>query len=125
MTYCKHPDDKTVDLHISRKEPLLIAISFDGEKVLMSHIDDSVEHHILLAHFEEPAQDIDRYFRIAVDGESADWTFVCPPRLPWHCRQETPYHRLLQRRDNRCFPCSGGYRVFFRYKDTEKVQEAF
>ena len=79
MNYLKHPDAKTVDTHIASKEPLLIAISFDGENVLMSHIDDSVEHHILLAHFEEPAQNIDRYFRIAVDGESADWTFICPP----------------------------------------------
>ena len=75
----KHPDAKTVDMHIAKKEPLLIAISFDGERVLMSHIDDSVEHHILLAHFDEPPQDIDKYFRIAVDAESADWTFVCPP----------------------------------------------
>ena len=79
MTYRKHPDAQTVDGHIAKKEPLLIAISFDGEKVLMSHIDDSVEHHILLSHFEEPAQDIDKYFRIAVDDENADWTFVCPP----------------------------------------------
>lgn len=52
MTYRKHPDAQTVDRHIAQKEPLLIAISFDGEKVLMSHIDDSAEHHILLAHFE-------------------------------------------------------------------------
>lgn len=79
MTYLKHPDAKTVDLHIEGKEPLLIAISFDGEKVLMSHIDDSVEHHILLSHFQVSPQDIDKYFRIAVDIESADWTFVCPP----------------------------------------------
>ena len=79
MTYHKHPNAKTVNEYISKKEPLLIAISFDGEKVLMSHIDDSVEHHILLAHFEELPQNIDKYFRIAVDDESADWTFVCPP----------------------------------------------
>lgn len=79
MTFNKHPDAETVDRHIAKKEPLLIAISFDGEKVLMSHIDDSVEHHILLAHFGELPQNIDRYFRIAVDDESADWTFVCPP----------------------------------------------
>lgn len=79
MIYKKHPDPQTVDAHIAGKEPLLIAISFDGEKVLMSHLDDSFEHHILLAHFGEPPQDIDKYFRIAVDNESADWTFVCPP----------------------------------------------
>ena len=78
MIYRKHPDAQTVDAHIAKKEPLLIAISFDGETVLISHIGDSVEHHILLAHFEELPQYIDKYFRIAVDDESADWTFVCP-----------------------------------------------
>ena len=32
-----------------------------------------------MSHFEEPPRDTDKYFRIAVDEESADWTFVCPP----------------------------------------------
>lgn len=79
MTYHKYPDAATVDGYIAKKEPLLIAISFDGETVLMSHMDDSFEHHILLAHFDINQTHIDRYFRIAVDDESADWTFVCPP----------------------------------------------
>ncbi len=79
MTYRKYPDQAAVDRHIAEKEPLLIAVSFDGETVLVSHIDDSVEHHILLSHFGLPPQDIDKYFRIAVDEESAEWTFVCPP----------------------------------------------
>lgn len=79
MTYRKYPDEATVDKYISMREPLLIAISFDGETVLMSRLDDSFEHHILLAHFELDPRDIDKYFRIAVDDESADWTFVCPP----------------------------------------------
>lgn len=73
MLYKKYPG------YIANSEPLLIAISFDGKTVLMSHIDDSMEHHILLAHFEISQTDIDKYFRIAVDDESADWTFVCPP----------------------------------------------
>lgn len=79
MTYRKYPDEVTVDKYISMREPLLIAISFDGETVLMSRLDDSFEHHILLAHFELDPRDIDKYFRIAADDESADWTFVCPP----------------------------------------------
>lgn len=79
MTYRKYPDEATVDKYILMREPLLIAISFDGETVLMSRLDDSFEHHILLAHFELDPRDIDKYFRIAVDDESADWTFVCPP----------------------------------------------
>lgn len=79
MTYRKYPDDATVDGYIAKKEPLLIAISFDGETALMAHLDDSFEHHILLGHFDIKQSHIDRYFRIVVDDESADWTFVCPP----------------------------------------------
>lgn len=78
MTYRKYPDDKTVDEAAAKKEPLIIAISFDEETALMSWLDDSFEHHILLQHFDIPAADIDKYWRIVVDGETAEWTFVCP-----------------------------------------------
>ena len=74
----KYPDDKTVDEAVAKKEPLIIAISFDEETALMSHLDDSVEHHILLQHFGIPASDIDKYWRIVVDDETAEWTFFCP-----------------------------------------------
>ncbi len=79
MIYKKYPDEKTLNEHIEKKEPLLIAISFDGETVLIAHLDDSFEHHILLAHFGINQTDIDKYFRIVVDNDSAEWTFVCPP----------------------------------------------
>jgi len=45
----------------------------------MSRLDDSFEHHILLAHFEIRQTEIDKYFRIVVDDEAAEWTFVYPP----------------------------------------------
>lgn len=79
MTYLKYPDAATLDGYLAQKEPLMIAISFDGETVLISRLDDSFEHHILLAHFGIKQTDIDKYFRIVVDDEAADWTFVCPP----------------------------------------------
>lgn len=78
MTYMKYPDEATVNGYIAKREPLIIAISFDGETVLMSHNEDSFEHHILLAHFGVKQTDIDRYFRIVVDHKTAEWTFVCP-----------------------------------------------
>lgn len=79
MTYRKYPDEKTVNEYIAKKDPLIIAIPFDESKpILMSLLDDSFEHQILLAHFEENPNNIDKYFRIVVDGESAEWTFVCP-----------------------------------------------
>lgn len=79
MKYLKYPDEVALDLCLARKEALLIAISFDGETVLISRLEDSYEHHILLAHFGIKQNDIDKYFRIVVDDGSADWTFVCPP----------------------------------------------
>lgn len=79
MTYKKYPDENTVNGYIAKKEPLIIAIPYDeNEPVLMSLLDDSFEHHILLSHFDINPVDIDKYYRIAADPESAEWTFVCP-----------------------------------------------
>ncbi len=80
MNYLKFPDEETVNKYIKQKEPLIIAIPFDDTKpVLMARVDDAFEHHILLAQCEVHETEIDKYFRIIVDDESADWTFVCPP----------------------------------------------
>ena len=79
MKYLKYPDEVTLNGYLAKREPMLIAISFDGETALISQLDDSFEHHILLAHFGIKQTDIDKYFRIAVDEDTADWTFVCPP----------------------------------------------
>lgn len=52
MTYKKYPDEITVNNYILKKEPLILAVPFDkNEPVLMSLLDDSFEHHILLQHF--------------------------------------------------------------------------
>lgn len=80
MTIKKYPNESALNEHIKKKDPLIIAIPFDeNEAVLMSFLDDSFEHQILLSHFEINPNYIDRYFRIVVDDESAEWTFVCPP----------------------------------------------
>lgn len=59
--------------------PLLMLISFDGERVILGDLDESVEHHILLAQTGHDQRDIDKYFRLVLDSSGADWTFVCPP----------------------------------------------
>lgn len=79
MKIIKYPSEKDVNNAISDKEPLLVLISFDGETVIASHIDDAMEHHILLMKAGFSDRDIDKYFRIVLDDEGADWTFVCPP----------------------------------------------
>ena len=79
MKIIKYPSEKEVQTAIDQKEPLLVLISFDGETVIMSHIDQAVEHHILLMKTGFSDKDIDKFFRIVLDDEGADWTFVCPP----------------------------------------------
>lgn len=79
MKIIKYPSETDVNNAISNKEPLLVLISFDGKTVIASHIDEAMEHHILLLKAGFSDRDIDKYFRIVLDDEGADWTFVCPP----------------------------------------------
>ena len=79
MEIIKYPSDKALDKAMKNDEPPLVLISFDGETVIISQIDDAIEHHILLMKVGYSDKDIDRFFRIVLDKESADWTFVCPP----------------------------------------------
>lgn len=79
MNIIYYPDKVNVTAAIEQDEPLLVLISFDGETLITSQIDEAVEHHILLRKVDLPDADIDKYFRLVVDHSGADWTFVCPP----------------------------------------------
>lgn len=79
MNIIYYPDEDSVATAMEQDEPLLVLISFDGERVIVSQIDEAVEHHILLRKAGFPDTDIDKYFRLVVDRSGADWTFVCPP----------------------------------------------
>ena len=78
MNMIYYPDESSVTDAMKRDEPLLVLISFDGEQVIVSQTDEAVEHHILLRLAGFPDTDIDKYFRLVVNREGADWTFVCP-----------------------------------------------
>jgi hypothetical protein len=69
----------SADEAMTNDEPLLALISFSGSEAIFSHIDDAVEHHILLSKTGRNSMDIDQYFRIIFDRSGADWTFICPP----------------------------------------------
>lgn len=73
------PDKDSVTAATEQDEPLLVLISFDSEQVIVSQIDEAVEHHILLRKVGFSDTDIDKYFRLVVDKSGADRTFVCPP----------------------------------------------
>ena len=79
MTIIKYPSEEAVNQAIQKDEPLLVLISYNEERVIMSSVDDAPEHHILLKLAGLSELDIDQYFRIVLDKSGADWTFVCPP----------------------------------------------
>lgn len=79
MNIIYYPDKNNVNNASKRDEPLLVLISYDGETLITSQIDEAVEHHILLLKVGFSDRDIDKYFRLVVDRSGADWTFVCPP----------------------------------------------
>lgn len=79
MKIIRYPSEEAVTKAMAADEPLLVLISFDGKTVIMSQIDEAVEHHILLMNTGYKDTDIDKFFRIVLDRSGADWTFVCPP----------------------------------------------
>ena len=78
MEIIKYPNEEKFQAAVNDDEPLLVLVSFDGEKIIVCQIDEAVEHHILLKKAGFPDTDIDKYFRLVVDKSGADWTFVCP-----------------------------------------------
>lgn len=78
MDISYYPSKPRVEEAIRDDEPLLVLISFDNSKTLVSPIDESMEHHIVLKQLGLPETDIDAYFRIVLNKSGADWTFVCP-----------------------------------------------
>ena len=73
-----YPGFEAVKEVMVQDEPLLVMVSFNGEEILVSPIDEAVEHHILLKKLNINPVKIDKYFRLVVNKEGADWTFVCP-----------------------------------------------
>lgn len=79
MEFTYYPDKTAVREALAEDSPLLVLISFDGERAVIGSADDCVEYHILLMKAGFKDTDIDKFFRIVLDSTGADWTFVCPP----------------------------------------------
>ena len=79
MNITKFNEYESVENAIKKDEPLMAVISFDGSQAYVCHLDDGVEHHILLQKVGYRGTEIDGFFRIIFDKEGADWTFICPP----------------------------------------------
>jgi hypothetical protein len=72
------PDKKSVDRAMKDDDPLLVLVAFNGDEIIVSNADDSVEHYILLKQVGHSELEIDQYFRVVINRSGADWTFVCP-----------------------------------------------
>jgi hypothetical protein len=77
--YTANLGDGNFDAAIQRGDPMLAVIAFDGSRAIIGHVDECMEHHILLAKSGLSSSDIDNYFRISFDRDGANWTFACPP----------------------------------------------
>ncbi len=96
MKIIKYPTEEAVNMAIKADEPLLVLISFEGKTVIMSQIDEAMEHHILLMNVGFRDTDIDKYFRIVLDKSGADWIFVCPPdykEIPYKDKQIEAFYK--------------------------------
>jgi hypothetical protein len=72
------PDEPTVKSAIKIDEPMLVLVSHCGSEMIISNIDDAMEHHILLRKVDRRETEIDNFFRVIVNNAGADWTFACP-----------------------------------------------
>ncbi|WP_418791913.1 hypothetical protein [Phosphitispora sp. TUW77] len=73
-----YPGETHVYEAMQANDPLLMLVSYDGLEILLANIDDAFEHHILLKKLDYKETEIDRFFRVIINQEGADWTFVCP-----------------------------------------------
>ncbi len=73
-----YPEEASVKKSFIDDDPLLMLVSFDKIEMLISNIDAAVEHNILLKKLNYSELDIDKFFRVVVNKDGADWTFVCP-----------------------------------------------
>ena len=77
MNIIKYPDERAVKKAIAEKKPLLVLIAFGGETIKVCRINEAIKPHAL-KNIGCLSTNINRYFRIVVDDEVADWMFVCP-----------------------------------------------
>ena len=88
MEIQKYPNGQDFDYAVKADEPIFVLISFDGEEVIASQADDALDFRLLLRLVKNSDKDIDKYYRLVVDHEGADWTFVCPPDYSSITRRE-------------------------------------
>lgn len=96
MEIIHYNDYSSVETAVKNNEPLMAVIAFDGSKAYVCHLDDGVEHHILLMKVGYKGTEIDQFYRIIFDKDGADWTFICPPDykgIPYRDKRIKQFYR--------------------------------
>lgn len=96
MNIIKYPCEEEFNAAVQADEPILVLVSYDGKQLITSQIDEAVEHHILLRKVNMSDTDIDKYFRLVVDRDGADWTFVCPSEYKNISRKDKRIERFYK-----------------------------
>lgn len=60
------------------EDPLIALIAHDGTHAYVSLLDEGYEHYLLYRKMTGTDDGFDNYYRIIIDSDGADWTFVCP-----------------------------------------------
>jgi len=78
LKFTYYPDEQTA-LNAPKEDiPLLVLTDNAGDEAIICDSGNGFEHDIVLRKLNYK-EDVDKYFRVVVDRESAEWTFVCPP----------------------------------------------
>jgi len=96
MNIIYFPDENSVKTAMEKDEPLIMLIATDESESIVSELDEGFEHYILLRRAGRSDNDLDKYFRIILDHESAEWTFVCPSDYCGITRKEKRIERFFK-----------------------------
>lgn len=78
MIFKYYPDKETVEKAIEVDDPLLLLVAFDESSALVANVDDALEHSVLLKKLGHRETELDIFYRVMLNRQGADWTFVCP-----------------------------------------------
>lgn len=78
VQFMYYPDQETVEKAMQVDDPIVLLVRHDFSKIILSNIDDAGEHIILIRLTNHKESELDHFFRVIVNNEGADWTFVCP-----------------------------------------------
>jgi hypothetical protein len=78
MKILYYPNRTAIKKVMKVDDPLLVLVSYDGLKIIVGGLDECGEHIILLRKLNLRESALDSYYRLLINKEGADWTFVCP-----------------------------------------------